>query len=157
MKLPRQTFENPIAAGIVAGSAGLGAAGGLASGAARGGAMGAARGAARGLMTGAQRGAISQVADLPSDFAQDQLVTLPILGSNWLNAMTTPYADNALMGDTDPNDPNLDQKRQAAEQQRQDDWYRGMQEWNRKRPQTPEEQEYERWQATQKAADIAGR
>ena len=142
----RKSVDSPIAVAASVPFAGANVARGIGAAVTSKSLIGALKEAGKGLGKGAASAAKVQFGDIPSDLATDQGVTAGILGSNYWRAMTTPYADNALMGDVQPDDPNLDQKREGAEQQRQDEWFQGMRDWNM----TPREREYSRWKKSQR-------
>jgi hypothetical protein len=144
-QFPRKSVDSPIAVAASVPFAGANIARGLGAAATSKSLIGALKEAGKGLGKGAASAAKVQFGDIPSDLVTDQGVTAGILGSDYWRAMTTPYADNAFMGDVQPDDPNLDQKREEAEQQRQDEWFSGMTDWNM----TPQEREYSRWRKSQ--------
>lgn len=154
----QNTVGNIPSAGIMAASAATGGVAGLAAGAFKpaGSAVrsmvNAGMGLGRGTAKGVGAAAASQAADLPFDTATDFGIGSTLAGpSNYFSYMATPEQDNALLPGVDPNSMSieqLNQKRAAALENRDERFRDDKFEWNKKRK-TPQEQAYDQWRQTQ--------
>ena len=154
----QNTVGNIPSAGIMAASAATGGVAGLAAGALKpaGSAVrsmvNAGMGLGRGTAKGVGAAAASQAADLPFDTATDFGIGSTLAGpGNYFSYMATPEQDNALLPGVDPNSMSieqLNQKRAAALENRDERFLDDKFEWNKKRK-TPQEQAYDQWRQTQ--------
>jgi hypothetical protein len=154
----QNTVGNIPSAGIMVGAAATGGLGGLAAGAFKpsgstvrtliNAGMGLGKGAAKGVGTAVA----SQAADLPADTATDLGIGSTLAGpQNYINFLTTPESENALLPGVDPNAISIDelnQRRSSAMDDREKKFRSDMWDWN-KRPKNQYESAYEQWQRGQ--------
>jgi hypothetical protein len=154
----QNTVGNIPSAGIMVGAAATGGLGGLAAGAFKpsgstvrtliNAGMGLGKGAAKGVGTAVA----SQAADLPADTATDLGIGSTLAGpQNYINFLTTPESENALLPGVDPNAMSIDelnQRRSSAMDDREKKFRSDMWDWN-KRPKNQYESAYEQWQRGQ--------
>lgn len=149
----QNTVGNIPSAGIMAASAATGGVAGLAAGAFKPTSssvrslINAGMGLGRGTAKGVGAAAASQAADLPFDTATDLGVGSTLAGpGNYLDYMTTPEQENALLPGVDPNSMSIEQlndKRQNALYDRDTTFRDDKLQWfNRK---NDRERAYDQW------------